>query len=301
MNRTWPGTSTNPTSAPDGSVVNAKPEVDRQPARLLLGEAVGVGAGEREHQRRLAVVDVARGGDGSHRLSRRAGEVERRPARRARVVGGVDGAEVAHDGVVLDPGDHAVLAEPGQRGLRRLPTSTATPTDGIVEPGQRPAAGDGLGVDDLAPSAARDATAVGPGAQLVDRRRRHAPQRNRRPRRRRDTRARRTASRRASPCRRAPRVRAGGAATRPTRSARPTITPACGPPSSLSPEKVTSAAPASMRLADAGLVVQPRGRRAAATVWSRRARPDPASTITGGPSVGQRRRSAVDSVNPTIR
>ena len=38
------------------------------------------------------------------------------------------------------------------------------------------------------------------------------------------------------------------------------------------------------RLADAGLVVQPRGPAPAATAWSRRARPDPASTITGGPS-----------------
>ena len=33
-------------------------EVDREPAPLLLGEAVGVDAGERDDQRRLAVVDV---------------------------------------------------------------------------------------------------------------------------------------------------------------------------------------------------------------------------------------------------
>ena len=42
-------------------------EVDRQPAALLLGEAVGVGAGERQHERRLAVVDVPGRGDHPHR------------------------------------------------------------------------------------------------------------------------------------------------------------------------------------------------------------------------------------------
>ena len=38
-------------------------QVDRDAARLLLGQAVGVDAGQRAHQRRLAVVDVARGAD----------------------------------------------------------------------------------------------------------------------------------------------------------------------------------------------------------------------------------------------
>ena len=43
-----------------------EPEVDRQAARLLLREPIGVGAGEREDERRLAVIDVARGRDDSH-------------------------------------------------------------------------------------------------------------------------------------------------------------------------------------------------------------------------------------------
>ena len=40
-----------------------KAEVDRQAPALLLREPVGVDAGERAHERRLAVVDVARRAD----------------------------------------------------------------------------------------------------------------------------------------------------------------------------------------------------------------------------------------------
>src|SRR5881628_1874524 len=43
-----------------GLLEEREPEVDGDPARLLLGQAVGVNAGERLHQGRLAVVDVAR-------------------------------------------------------------------------------------------------------------------------------------------------------------------------------------------------------------------------------------------------
>ena len=53
--------------APDGSVGVGEPEVDREPAPLLLLEPVGVGAGEREHQRRLPVIDVPGSGDDPHR------------------------------------------------------------------------------------------------------------------------------------------------------------------------------------------------------------------------------------------
>ena len=38
-------------------------EVDGDPAPLLLGEAVGIDAGECPHQRRLAMIDVAGGAD----------------------------------------------------------------------------------------------------------------------------------------------------------------------------------------------------------------------------------------------
>ena len=43
-----------------------EPEVDRQAAPLLLGEPVGIGAGEGQHERRLAVVDVAGGREHPH-------------------------------------------------------------------------------------------------------------------------------------------------------------------------------------------------------------------------------------------
>ncbi len=38
-------------------------QLDRDPAALLLGEAVGVDAGERLHERGLAVIDVAGGAE----------------------------------------------------------------------------------------------------------------------------------------------------------------------------------------------------------------------------------------------
>src|SRR5207245_2231603 len=46
-----------------GLLEEGEPEVDRDPARLLLGQTVGVDAGERLHQRGLAVIDVARRAD----------------------------------------------------------------------------------------------------------------------------------------------------------------------------------------------------------------------------------------------
>ena len=103
-------------------------------------------------------------------------------------------------------------------------------------------------------------------------------------RRRRGTRARRPRapasvtlsgrSARASGCR----------ASSATRSARPTMIPACGPPSSLSPEKVTSAAPASRHWRTPGSSPSHAGRSASHGVRSSSS-PDPASTTTGGPSV----------------
>ena len=63
--RTWPGTSTKLTASPSSDGVG-EAEVDREAAPLLLGEAVGVGAGERQDERRLAVVDVTGGGDHPH-------------------------------------------------------------------------------------------------------------------------------------------------------------------------------------------------------------------------------------------
>jgi hypothetical protein len=44
---------------PAAEVERREAELDRDAARLLLGEAIGVDAGQRAHERRLAVVDVA--------------------------------------------------------------------------------------------------------------------------------------------------------------------------------------------------------------------------------------------------
>ena len=57
-NRSWPGTSTNAMStAADLGVREA--EIDRDAARLLFLQAIRIGAGQRQHQRALAVIDVS--------------------------------------------------------------------------------------------------------------------------------------------------------------------------------------------------------------------------------------------------
>ena len=60
MNRSWPGTSTNPISRPLGELAPGVPQIDREASPLLLVPAVGVDPGERDDQRGLAVVDMAR-------------------------------------------------------------------------------------------------------------------------------------------------------------------------------------------------------------------------------------------------
>ena len=44
-----------------------EPELDRHAAPLFFGQAIWIGAGDRAHQRRLAVVDVSGGDDDGHR------------------------------------------------------------------------------------------------------------------------------------------------------------------------------------------------------------------------------------------
>ena len=69
-NRSWPGTSTNARfSAVDLEV--REPEVDGDPALLLFLQPVGIDAGQRAHERALAVIDVAgrADDDGTHVLT----------------------------------------------------------------------------------------------------------------------------------------------------------------------------------------------------------------------------------------
>ena len=82
---------------------------------------------------------------------------------------------------------------------------------------------------------------------------------------------------------------------RATTSAVPTMTPACGPPSSLSPEKQTTVAPASMLERAVGSSA----RSGRSMSW-----PEPRSSITGTPCSAARAASSPSDgapVNPTIR
>ena len=60
--RSWPGTSTNARSTPP-DLDMGEPEIDRDAARLLFLQPIGIDPGQRAHQRALAVVDVPRRAD----------------------------------------------------------------------------------------------------------------------------------------------------------------------------------------------------------------------------------------------
>ena len=150
MKRMWPGTSTNPTtSVPGRQRGEREAEIDREAARLLLGKAVGIGAGEREHQRRLAVVDVAGGRDHPHVASTSSARrtVQQRARRVAR-------RRTGRPCAGRTPPRRRDRARPRRAARRRRSaastsaTATATPADGMVRPGHRAAAGGGFGVDD---------------------------------------------------------------------------------------------------------------------------------------------------------
>ena len=78
------------------------------------------------------------------------------------------------------------------------------------------------------------------------------------------------------------------------------MTPAWGPPSSLSPEKVTRAAPAASVWRAAGSPASHAGGPPASQGVAASSRPDPMSATTGGPSPASSATST-DSVKPTIR
>ena len=85
-NRSWPGTSTTLSAPARRKLERREAELDRDAALALLGQAVGVDAGQRLDQHRLAVVDVAGGAERERR--RRVGVMSERDAapraRRAR-------------------------------------------------------------------------------------------------------------------------------------------------------------------------------------------------------------------------
>ena len=118
-------------------------EVDGDAARLLLGQPVGVGAGQRLDQRRLAVVDVAGGADDDVAHGSRAlegGEA----GRERRHLGRQHGPAVEQEPVVEHASEHGRAARP-QR-LRRAPRRGGAARaererrGGQLHGGQRPAA-----------------------------------------------------------------------------------------------------------------------------------------------------------------
>ena len=286
MNRSWPGTSTKASLSPAQRGPGVA-EVDRHAAPSLLGEPVRLHPGERAHQRRLAVVDMAGGGDDVHVRSRR----RRRPTHRRRAPldapfgSGRHATQVEQAAAALHPADHGGLAAAQRRGVRLRAGLTAQP--GSATPGC-PAAADerrrrrprrprrGRAVRRAAlraraalpgrPRSARQVGAAGPRSVASSAARVSLS----------------TRSARASGCRR----------SRSTSCVVPSSSPACGPPSSLSPLRGHH-----RRRPRAAPCRRPARRAAAGRGAADRCRCRPRP---GGPSVGQfgdpdRRGEALDA------
>ena len=208
-------------------------ELDRDPALALFGEPVGVLAGQRPHEPRLAVVDVARGPDR---------ERHQRAARTAAATSSTSSSS-------------SVRQSRSSRPSRTIPTTGGDPRGAVRRAPPRPRT--------------RSSAAPRAAARRPRRGRRSPRPFRRRPRRAvRLARAPRRAARAA--CGAPAGMRSGASRcscsvpssaaivslsarsarcsgcrrSRSTRSARPATIPACGPPSSLSPLKQTRSAPA---------------------------------------------------------
>ena len=102
-------------SSPSGARQIGEAEIDRDAARLLLLQAVGIDAGQRAHERGLAVVDMAGGADDHARLREPgASEVAAQEA-----VAVLEAAQVEHQRLAFDPPDHRD-GKPAQRGRERV-------------------------------------------------------------------------------------------------------------------------------------------------------------------------------------
>ena len=270
-------------------------ELDRDSPRPLLRQPIGVRTGERVDQGGLAVIDVTSGAERQRGLGRRGRGVTHRvalrraaptrlprprPPRRSACAGRAAGGRPARrpttggsparsraasasapcaPGRPRPPGPRARAAAARRRRpwRRRVMTSTPPPPIAAASRSARArssssAASSIASTGHLAPGAVR--VAVEPQRRL---------QRGEREL--------------VDPQRAGERVRARGR-DRAAR-ARPSG-PACGPPSSLSPEKQTSAAPASTERRTGG------SSRSAATPSA--SAPEPTSSITGGAELAQR-------------
>ncbi len=149
--------------APRGQVEGREAQLDGDAARLLGGQAVGVAAGEGQHQRRLAVVDVA-GRAKDERLAHAP-----RPGDQRRQGGEVvvaEGQHVEQHPPVAQPARHGgVAGAQGRRQHRRVGGGERDGEAGDLGQRQRPPAHAADGRDHL--PAHRRGEPLGPAASLV--------------------------------------------------------------------------------------------------------------------------------------
>src|SRR5689334_5545722 len=217
--------------------------VDRHATPSLLGEAIRVDAGQGMQQRRLAVIDVAgRADDDGHPSLARAARTA------AMTVASSDGSTVRRSRTTwprsIRPMSGGSPSRNAPRSADAFDRRSSMPADGSVSPGSEPPPTVASRSTVVAPSPIASAIAVArcwtsaTGIASI----RHTG-----------------ISRTARPDRYNPSVRAtpaivdlsgriarasGSRRMRAMRSARPTTRPACGPPTSLSPLKVTTSEPA---------------------------------------------------------
>ena len=279
MKRSWPGTSTTPTRSPSGRVEPGEAQVDRDAARLLLVQPIGVLTGERPDERRLAVVDVPGGTDDQwHATSSRARPAACRARTRRAGRAGSARLECARrrPGARRESGrrspPRAVGMGDGERPTRQrhggsapLPASASDSTSLTSWPGPSRSASAGATARPTASISATGrvsqrsmgSTAGEVGGSAIQ------PQR----------RTERGDSELVGAHRAVQRVARQPIDRRPRR---PTIRPACGPPSSLSPLNVTRSAPAATRSRTTGSRGRPNGERSISA-------PLPRSSSTGTP------------------
>ena len=239
-NRSWPGTSTTDSSTAGRQLERRVAELDRDPACALLGQAVGVDSGQRSDQRRLAVIDVPGSAEregGAHRCrasAARAAAATASSSSSASVRGSSSEPPVVdaghHRGPAVAqrigefvwyrvPQRHRRAVELQRAAARRLRPSprrarSRCPTGRSPPPGVRLAG----------PESPRPRPAwPGPGSRAGPLRISVEPQRG--------------LERRQRELVQPQRAGQGVALGARHGSRRPTISPACGPPSSLSPEQ----------------------------------------------------------------
>ena len=270
-------------------------QIDREAAALLLRPPVGVDAGEPRDQRRLAVVDVAGGGDDTELGRTRSVLVRgRRPRARTGARGRGRGTSVGRDRAQVE--QHGVVARRGRRPTACPTRSRAAKPAGSATVTRTPARGEAR-----ARASTRRRPPTGTCATCAPSRsppiasqsalrpvvhgRRPSPGASGGPGCRRRGRSRTsrgpTRARRPASCRRGRRARSGAGGAWRRASARPTTIPACGPPSSLSPENSTRSAPSASASATVG--------SSGGIPWPCASSPEPTSYRNGTPRLSRER------------